>query len=175
MLAPDNALAKTVQDERILVTGYRPELGVQLISMLAQYFLRQWGNDSDFRTRLADEIKTFLPELDNPRNCVTCAWENGKLIGAVAVDALQVRAEGARIRWFIVDEKYKGKGYGRMLFEQALECCQRRGFDRLTICTFKGRDPALAMYEENGFTLFAERDVSTQKTKIIEQWFEKFI
>lgn len=104
-----------------------------------------------------------------------CAWEDNKLIGAVAVDALRYQSESARIRWFIVDEKYKGLGYGRMLFEHALECCQRRGFDRLTICTYKGRDPALELYLQNGFVQFAERDVSTSKTKIIEQWFEKYV
>jgi GNAT superfamily N-acetyltransferase len=161
--------------ERIRVTGYRPEVAVQIISMMAHYFLNVWGNDIEFRKRLTNEIQEFLVELDNPRNGVVCAWDETTLIGAVAIDALKAETEGARIRWFIVDDKYKGQGYGRFLFERALDYCQQRGFDRVTLCTFKEKDAAIALYKQCGFTAFKEQDVSTSQTKITELWFEKLI
>jgi GNAT superfamily N-acetyltransferase len=158
---------------QILFTGFQPEAAIQVIPILANFFLRQYAGDDEFRDRLTKEVETYLVELDNPRNGAVCAWIDKKLAGAVFIDASMMETHGAWIRWFVVDEKLRRHGLGQMLFEKALEHCRTRGFSRITIRTFKGVDPAVELYQRLGFTLFQERDFSTGKNQITEQWFEK--
>jgi GNAT superfamily N-acetyltransferase len=157
----------------IQFTGFQPTAAIQVIPILANFFLRQYAGDQEFRDRLTREVEEYLVELDNPRNGAICAWLNGKLAGAVFIDASMMETHGAWIRWFVVDEKYRGQGLGQALLAKALEHCRERKFNRITIRTFKGIDPAVDLYIRLGFTLFQERDFSTGKTEITEQWFEK--
>lgn len=166
---------QTALAREIRITGYRPELAVQLISWIARYFLAQWGDDAKIRARVTEEVQQFLTELDNPRNGVICAWDEENFVGAVAIDAVNVEADSARIRWFIVDDQYRGMGYGRFLFEKALEYCQTAGFDKIILQTFKGVDPAIPLYFQTGFILVKEKDVSTDSTKMVELYFEKLL
>lgn len=164
---------RTAPAEDLRITGYRPELMMQIVGWMAQFFLQQWGSDTEIRQRFVTEVQNFLVELDNPRNAVLCGWIDETLIGTVAIDGQRPETEGARIRWFIVDERYRGQGYGRLLFERAIEYCQTAGYDRITLCTYKGIDPALALYGALGFTLVEEKNVSTATTQMVEQYFEK--
>jgi GNAT superfamily N-acetyltransferase len=158
---------------QILFTGFQPEAAIQVIPILANFFLRQYAGDEEFRDRLTKEVETYLVELDNPRNGAVCAWVDKKLAGAVFIDAAMLETHGAWIRWFVVDEKFRGQGLGQVLFEKALEHCRERAWPRITIRTFKSVDPAVELYQRMGFRLFQERDFSTGKSQITEQWFEK--
>lgn len=46
------------------------------------------------------------------------AFNGEKLVGTIATRLL-----GSHIALFFVDEKYQGKGVGRLLFDEVLKCC----------------------------------------------------
>ncbi len=164
---------RALESHPLLVTGYRPEVAVQIISMLAEYFTKEWGSDVEFRRHLVDEVQRFLMQLDHPLNDMVCAWDGETLVGAAAIDAVNQKGRTARIRWFIVDEQYRGQGYGRFLFERAIDLCRTRGHDHVVIATLKDHDPAVTLYKQLGFTLFDEIDLSTGSSQIVQQWYER--
>lgn len=159
--------------QNIQITGYRPEVATQIIPILARYFLSQWGNDSEFKRRLAAEVQAYLIEMDNPVNSSICAWMDGKLAGVISIDGSCGVVQGGWIRWFIVTDEFRHAGLGGFLFEKAAEYCKKRGFTDVFVSTYKGKDPAVGLYEKNGFLLHREEDFSTSLTKITKQWFIK--
>ena len=158
--------------KKVLFTGYRPEAAIQVIPMLANFFLKGFARDEKFRHHIIEELRAYLVDQDNPRNGAVCAWLENKLIGAVFIDASTAETQGARIRWFVVDENYRGKGIGRQLFERAIDYCKTHELDRIILKTYKG-DPLTPFYERLGFAVFDERGFDTGRSQIVEQWFQK--
>lgn len=145
----------------LVLRGYQPgDLG-RVIALHGDYYHRHWGFDLSFEAQEAGELAEFLTRLDPARDIFLTAWVDGRFAGAVAVDGC-LSPEGARLRWFIVDESRQGLGIGQALIRRALEFCRSAGHRRVFLWTFAGLDAARALYERAGFTLVEER--------VVEQW-----
>jgi len=80
--------------------------------------------------------------------------------------------EGARLRWFIVEPAWHGRGLGRKLLSQCLDFARQAGHRKVFLWTFAGLDAARRLYEAEGFTLAEEHRVDQWGNQIIEQKFE---
>ena len=81
-------------------------------------------------------------------------------------------AEGARLRWFIVEPGLQGRGIGRSLLAEALAFCRTAGHRRVHLHTFAGLDAARHLYEAFGFRLAEEQEGSRWGLPVSEQRFE---
>lgn len=141
--------------------GYRPgDLG-RVIALHGDYYHRRWGFDLSFEAQEAAELAEFLTRLDPARDIFLTAWLGDRFAGAVAIDGC-CSPEGARLRWFIVDEAHQGRGVGQALIARALDFCRAAGHGRVFLWTFAGLDAARALYDRAGFALSEER--------LVEQW-----
>jgi len=92
-------------------------------------------------------------------------------VGSVAIDGQAAASQGARLRFFLVDETRQGRGIGHRLLDRALEFCERAGHERVFLWTFAGLDAARTLYESRGFRLLDEHADTQWGTTVREQKF----
>lgn len=69
----------------------------------------------------------------------------------------RMAADEAEILTICIDESMRGRGLGRMLFEQHVQGLQRRGISQIFLEVEEHNDPALALYRRSGFDKVGER------------------
>ena len=101
-----------------------------------------------------EEILAIFADPETP---VFVAEDEGSVLG-YCFCAVQVRK--SHVLWearelyiddLCVDEKARGKGVGRTLYEYVDAWAKREGFDWLTLHVWEGNDSARAFYEGVGF------------------------
>ena len=95
-----------------------------------------------------------------------------KIVGGVAIDGNEAKTSGARLRWFIVDPEYQGRGFGQKLLSEAIIFCRKARIYRIYLYSFAGLDQARHLYEKFGFVLCEEKEDNTWGKTITEQTFE---
>src|SRR6185369_12094048 len=126
----------------------------------AAYYAEHWELGLYFEAKVATELAEFLGRFDARRDGVWIAQLDGKFVGAVFIDGKDAQGEGARLRWFIVDPAYQGRGIGNRLMDAAISFCRQAGFKRVYLTTFAGLASARHLYEKYGFNVCREVDGS---------------
>ena len=121
------------------------------------------------------ELSELIGRLDNSRNAIFCSVIKGQIVGSISVDGQQADPNTARMRWFITDAEYTGRGIGRTLIERALRHCEGQGLNRVVLSSFEGLDPARALYESFGFKLMTEQPGQQYGAEVLEQEFERIV
>jgi len=150
-------------------SGYRPGVIGQVTTLHAEYYARHWGFDLSFESQVAREFSDFLCVFDPSQDFFLAAWQGRRLAGAVALDGHSTPEEGARLRWFIVDEAWQGRGLGRELVRRLLAFARAAGHRHLYLWTFAGLDAARRLYDACGFGLAQEHLVDQWGGRIVEQ------
>ncbi|MCB1475606.1 MAG: MarR family transcriptional regulator [Rhodobiaceae bacterium] len=164
--------APTNHREAAVREGYVPGLTARIIEMHGNYYSIAHGFDHVFEARVAEGLGGFLPRLSSARNGIWHASLNGRIVGSVAIDGEDLD-DAAHLRWFITDDLARGTGVGRKLLSEALLFCDRSGFARTRLWTFRGLDAARHLYEANGFTLIDEFEGRQWGRPMREQIFER--
>ena len=119
---------------------------------LAEYGLRPDRSTTD--SDLMDVQASYMEKGGRFRVLV----ENGKVIGMCGLynkgDAV------AELRKMYLDPSFKGKGYGKMLLEDALEIARKCGFRQMVLETNLVLVEAIGMYKKYGF-IEVEQEVSS--------------
>jgi DNA-binding MarR family transcriptional regulator/GNAT superfamily N-acetyltransferase len=128
------------------------------------------GMGPTFESVVSQAMAEFMPRVDRPVNNSWSVLENSEVIGSITIDGEDLGGNIAHLRWFILSERLRGKGLGRVLLQKALDHCDWLGFDEIHLWTLKGLEAARALYEKNGFVLAEEylgdqwgKDVMEQK------------
>jgi GNAT superfamily N-acetyltransferase len=150
-------------------SGYRPGVIGQVTTLHAEYYARHWGFDLSFESQVAREFSDFLCVFDPSQDFFLAAWQGRRLAGAVALDGHSTPEEGARLRWFIVDEAWQCRGLGRELMRRLLAFARAAGHRHLYLWTFAGLDAARRLYDACGFGLAQEHPVDQWGGRIVEQ------
>ena len=99
------------------------------------------------------------------------AIQDQQIVGSIAIDGEDLGNNMAHLRWFIMDDKVRGKGVGGQLLTQALQFVDAKGFEKTQLWTFNGLNAARHLYESNGFKLAGENLGNQWGTEIMEQRF----
>jgi len=158
-----------------IVSGYRPGAIGAITALHARYYGKHWGFGLYFESVVATEVAAFLSRLDPATDCIWLALSGDDIVGSIVVDGgePEAKALGAHIRVFIVDETLRGKGVGRVLLQQAVDFCDRKGYRRSYLSTFEGLDDARRLYERAGYRLVEEQRDTTWGVEVNEQLFER--
>ena len=158
---------------KIEFRGHYPGVLGRVIALHGDYYHRHWGFDKSFETQVGTELCAFMTRFDERFDFFEAALLEGSFAGAIVIDGQGSADQGARLRWFIVDEGAQGQGVGRLLIERALAFCGRAGHERVFLWTFEGLDPARRLYERAGFLLTEEDRVDQWGVRgLLEQRFE---
>jgi len=156
----------------VQLTGYFPGAVGKITDLHATYYHRNWGFDVSFETQVARELSEFISGFQKNQDGFWVATVAGEFAGSIAIDGRQAEKHGARLRWFIVDPAFQGRGIGRLLLKGGLAFCKSAGCKRIYLWTFKGLDAAGFLYEQAGFQLREEHDVNQWGKKLTEQMFD---
>ncbi|HEX7640544.1 MAG TPA: GNAT family N-acetyltransferase, partial [Burkholderiaceae bacterium] len=156
-----------------VVRGYRPGAIGRVAEMHGTHYARRWGFGRFFESRVAADLAEFSARADRPANGLWLALQDGRVVGAVAIDGEDLGDGLAHLRWFIVDDGLQGGGVGRRLLDAAIAHCDDRAFRETRLWTFAGLDAARRLYEHRGFVL-AEEWLGTQwGSEVTEQRFAR--
>ena len=150
--------------------GYYPGVVGAITTLHAVYYHEHWGFDITFETQVGRELSEFMGRFHRDRDYFGAAVVGNRFAGAVAIDAGGASSEGARLRWFIVEPEFRGRGIGTTLIGEALAFCRTRGY-RVYLWTFEGLHAARCLYEREGFRLSEEHESSPWGRRIKEQKF----
>lgn len=158
----------------ITLTGYRPGALGRIVELHGSYYGAHWGLGLYFEAKVATEMAVFLSRFDPQQDGAWFAQVDGSIVGGVFIDGHDAAGQGARLRWFIIDPAYQGRGLGNRLIEAAIDFCKGQRFPRVYLTTFAGLDAARHLYEKHGFRLCGTEDGShlTGKSSLVEQVFE---
>ncbi len=156
----------------IEIRGYYPGVIGKITELHAVYYHEYWGFDVTFETQVGGELSEFVQRLDGNRDGLWVAVKNGEFAGAIAIDGSEAFAEGARLRWVIVDPQLQGGGIGKNLIARAIAFCEQQQFPKVFLWTFKGLEGARRLYEAFGFKLCEENRVAQWGQTIREQKYE---
>jgi len=109
-----------------------------------------WGYGTDFMDKFK-EIYVITEEfiLNNPTYILK---DDEKIIGFYG---LLLNDDEVSLEYLFIEPKYIGKGYGKMLWNHALEECKKLGIKEFTIIT---SPDARAFYLRLGATIYTEVD-----------------
>jgi GNAT superfamily N-acetyltransferase len=111
-----------------------------------------------FEAKVAAGLGEFFGRFNPAIDGFWIAKFGSEIVGSITIDGGDWREEGARLRWYIVDEAARGKGAGKALMEQALDFCRKAGHSRVYLWTFAGLDTARRLYEKHGFRVVEEHE-----------------
>lgn len=160
----------------ITFTNYAPGAIGRIVELHGAYYSTHWGLGRYFEAKVAAELGEFMGRFEADRDGAWFAGVDGCIAGGIFIDGLDADGEGARLRWFILDPAYHGRGLGRELMQRAIAFCDRQRFPRVYLTTFAGLHAARHLYEAHGFTLCHETDGAqlTGTSALVEQVFEYF-
>lgn len=75
-------------------------------------------------------------------------WDEGRCAGCVGI---KLDDEHPELKRLFVDEKYRGRAYGRRLLEFAIARCSQLGREKVRLETGISQPEALALFEKMGF------------------------
>jgi len=163
--------AQMTRKSMFQLCGYYPGAVGKITELHAVYYYENWGFDITFETQVGSELSDFLRDFNAERDGFWVATVDGRFAGAVAVDGRLESREGARLRWFIVEPSFQGRGIGKALLQTAIRFSRQTGQQSIFLWTFKGLEAAKRLYEAEGFVLAEEHDVRQWGNIITEQKF----
>lgn len=83
--------------------------------------------------------------------CFWCMFDEGTLIGTVAVRIIDAENKVAELKRMFVLPEYQGKGYGRMLLNHAVAYAREREYYKICLDTRKQFSTAQHLYRSAGF------------------------
>ncbi|MGM3187725.1 bifunctional helix-turn-helix transcriptional regulator/GNAT family N-acetyltransferase [Musicola paradisiaca] len=152
-----------------IVAGYRPGLIGRVVEMHASYYTRAVGFGAFFESKVAAGLADFMPRLTQGGNAVWLALDGERIIGSVAIDTEDLGEGRAHLRWFIVEDGWRGAGVGRRLLAEAVAHCDHLKLAETHLWTLRGLDAALRLYEQAGFQLAEEYAGQQWGAEMVEQ------
>jgi GNAT superfamily N-acetyltransferase len=159
-------------DEVEIRKGYVPGAIGRVVELHGTYYHARAGFGSFFEAKVASELAEFIGRYDEGRDGFWTAWAGGRIEGSITIDGIHAAHEGAHLRWFIMSDALRGKGAGTRLMATAVDFCRSNGYNRITLWTFEGLDPARHLYEKTKFVLVEQRRGMQWGTEVNEQQFE---
>ena len=132
----------------------------------AKTILKWIKNEREFRLWSARRYENYpiIPELMNeeykksklkmefyPMTLV----ENGKVIGHIVIRIPEKDENYIRFGFIIVDNKIRGKGYGKKIISEAIKYVKENfNVQKITLGVFTVNESAMKCYESMGFTTY---------------------
>ena len=114
---------------------------------------------------LMTQEEDFIPDFDRHKQgiellinspemgCILCLKEEGEIIGMIGILYAISTALGSKVATFedfIIRPEYRSKGYGKMLFAQAIKTAKAAQCQRITLLTDQDNMRAQTFYRQQG-------------------------
>lgn len=157
------------------IIGYFPGVIGQITTLHAVYYKEHWGLDRSFEAEVSRELSDFITHFNEKKDGLWSALSGDEFAGFIAIVGDREHPDDARLRWYIVDPHYQGRGIGQALITKAIDFSKAAGYERIYLWTFEGLTQAQSIYEQNNFRMAEVRNVEQWGGMIKEQMFELWL
>jgi len=122
-----------------------------IIDLIKEEWPKEWGMVSDM-----EMIQEFEKSSNYKFDVNKYLYENDKIVGWYRYSAWpreENNKTNAHTLDIVINSNYQGKGYGKMLMEDLILDCKRRGFKKLMSRTIEGNNQSYKLHERNGFKI----------------------
>ena len=155
-----------------ITRGYIPGSIGRIAELHGTYYHDHWGFGRFFEAKVATELSEFLGRYDERRDGFWTALLRDRVEGSITIDGIHADKEGAHLRWFIMSDALRGKGFGKRLINLAIKFCWSTGYKRVYLSTFEGLEASRHLYEKTGFTPVEQHKGTQWGTEVNEQRLE---
>jgi uncharacterized protein YhfF/RimJ/RimL family protein N-acetyltransferase len=142
------------------------------VALQTDYYARHHGFGVQFEAGRMADVAEFLARYDAARDGVWVAVEGGRVLGTLVIDGgAGAAADTAQLRWFILGDALRGRGFGARMMAAAMDFAAAR-YRRVVLGTFAGLDAARRLYERFGFRMTLERTSTQWGPEVAEQHWE---
>lgn len=124
------------------------------LDQLSELLLILMAQEEDFTPNIAVHKKGIAMIIETPeQGCILTLKEENKIIGMIGILYSISTALGAKVATFedfIITPEYRGKGYGRQLFEKAITEAKAAQCHRVSLLTDSTNAKAQAFYTKQG-------------------------
>jgi N-acetylglutamate synthase and related acetyltransferases len=135
----------TNQPPQARVIEFSPEYAPAFESLNRQWIEQHFTLEEPDRAVLADPYGTIVA----PGGQVFFVLADGQALGTCAV--IRLSDEVFELAKMAVDPRARGRGYGDLLMEAAIEFARRAGAKTLMLVSNSQLEPALRLYAKHGF------------------------
>ena len=133
--------------------GYLPGSIGRVVELHGKYYADNWNFGAYFEAMVATAMAEFCARYDSSRDAIWLVIKDDRVEGSITIDGIHAESKGAHLRWFILSENLRGKGYGKQLLNKAIQFCKERDYPSIYLRTFEGLHAARKLYEGAGFRL----------------------
>jgi GNAT superfamily N-acetyltransferase len=133
--------------EAIEIRPYRPGEAGYVSYIQMDFYHRAFGFRPVFERYLLEGLAKFIENPEGSRLWV--ALDGGRIIGSVAI--CRTDAHTAQLRWFFIDEHYRGQGLGKRMLDTAMAFCAENGYADVFLWTADLLKSARHLYGKYGF------------------------
>ncbi len=139
-----------------ILHGYHPGAVGRAIELHGTWYSKHWQFDETFEIGIARGIGEFMARYDPLRDRFWAPRKRGRFEGTLAIDGIDARTAGARLRWVLLSEEVQGAGIGRQMMDLAMQWSRDCGYSRVYLHTVDGLRAARRLYDDAGFELEIE-------------------
>ena len=128
-----------------------------LIDLLREEWPKEWGTVSDEKI-----IEDFEKTADYQFDVNKYLSDNDKIIGWYRYSTWpreKGSIENAHTWDIVIDPKYQGRGLGKMMMEDMIFDCRKRGFKKLISRTIEGNYKSYKLHEQASFKIAFRKDI----------------
>jgi N-acetylglutamate synthase-like GNAT family acetyltransferase len=122
-----------------------------------------------FEAYVAQGLAEFYQQYDQTKDCVWICEHNNLIVGFML---LMHRSEAAQLRYFILEERYRGIGLGNKLMKLYMEFMKEVGYKSSYLWTTHELSAAAHLYKKFGFVLTEEKDSTAFGKPLKEQRYD---
>jgi GNAT superfamily N-acetyltransferase len=142
-----------------------------LVERHAVLYARDDGFDATFEALVAEVLAAYIRSRDPAMERAFIAVAGGRRVGSIFC-VLSDEPAVAKLRLFLVEPEWRGRGLGQRLLEACLGFARQAGYRRLRLWTHESHRAACALYARNGFHLASSRPVRSFGQDLVEQSWE---
>jgi putative acetyltransferase len=130
------------------ISHARSEADYALARGLFEEYAAQLAIDLCFQGFSA-ELETLAPMYGPPSGCLLLAWHEDAPCGCVGLRRLS--GLDCEMKRLYVQDRVRGRGYGRQLAITLIECARELGYERMRLDTLESMAEARRLYSLLGF------------------------
>ncbi|ELR72299.1 transcriptional regulatory protein [Fulvivirga imtechensis AK7] len=130
----------------------------------------EYGYGVSFETYVGAGMHEFYQNFDPEKDRAWICEHNDNIIGFILL--MHRENNAAQLRYFYLEEKYRGIGLGKKLMELFMEFLRRAGYQSAYLWTTHELSAAATLYKRHGFVLTESRESTAFGKKLREQRYD---
>lgn len=115
----------------------------------ARIYYRELGFGIGFEAYVMESLVEFYRQYDPDFDKVWIVESEGRMVGFLLL--MHRPNNQAQLRYFVLEEAFRGKGIGKKLVQEWMDFYQEKGYQGAYLYTTSGLDSAAYLYESMGF------------------------